>query len=189
MTASRLQNAALIRFAAQGFDATTMNEIASDVGIKKASIYAHFTNKDALFLSLIPLMIEHELDYLQAVIKGGSQLKSQLYQYLESIEQRFLASSDMQFWLRTLFAPPSHLYEESMAPMHEYMDQIEHYMVKVMVDSPFANLQNGLTVSTLVASYMAMIDSLQTELLFGGSEKYQRRLSSLWQLFEVAIDA
>lgn len=185
MTASRLQRAALIRFAEQGFDATTMNEIASDVGIKKASIYAHFRNKDELFLSLIPLMIEKELHYIKAMITGGADLKSQLYAYLESLDSRFMKSHDMQFWLRTIFAPPSHLYQESITPMHAFMEALEAYITGMMETSTLSDATQTLSVTTLTATYMAMIDSLQTELLFGGHEKYVERFKALWQVFDL----
>jgi hypothetical protein len=36
-------------------------------------------------------------------------------------------------------------------------------------------------------TYMALIDSLQSELLFGGARKYQRRLESVWLVFEAAL--
>ena len=184
MTASKLQHAALIRFAEQGFDATTMNEIASDVGIKKASIYAHFRNKDELFLSLIPIMIEQELAYIKAMIHGGKTLKKQLYAYLESLDSRFMKSHDMQFWLRTIFAPPSHLYHESITPMHAFMDQLEQHLTGVIELSTLKENTSGLSVMELTGTYMAMIDSLQTELLFGGHEKYEKRFHALWKIFD-----
>ena len=185
MTASRLQCAALIRFAEQGFDATTMNEIAGDVGIKKASIYAHFRNKDELFLSLIPIMIARELHYIKAMITGGDQLKTQLYAYLESLDSRFMKSHDMQFWLRTIFAPPSHLYQESITPMHAFMDDLENYIASMIEASPLNDPSQALSVPTLTATYMSMIDALQTELLFGGHDKYEKRFKALWQVFDL----
>lgn len=185
MTASKLQNAALIRFAVQGFDATTMNEIAGDVGIKKASIYAHFRNKDELFLSLIPMMIDSELRYIKAMITGGENLKAQFYAYLESLDTRFMTSHDMQFWLRTIFAPPSHLYHESITPMHAFMDELEAYFSALIADSNLGEVSSGLSVMELTATYMAMMDSLQTELLFGGHEKYEKRFQALWKVFDL----
>ncbi len=189
MTASKLQSAALIRFAEQGFNATTMNEIASDVGIKKASIYAHFRNKDELFLSLIPLMIDNELHYVKAMIHGGEQVKTQLYTYLESIDSRFDSSHHVQFWLRILFAPPIHLYDQVVTPMHQFMDGLEDYIREVIAASTLQNLENGLSVSVITSTYMAMIDALQTELLFGGHARYEKRLQAIWQMFEMAITA
>lgn len=187
MTAERLQKAALIRFAEQGYNATTMNEIAGDVGIKKASIYAHFKNKDELFLSLIPMMVESEYTYIKAMIPGGEDILMQLYHYLESIDNRFDSSHQVQFWLRILFAPPIHLYDAVVTPMHQFMNALEAYIYTKIAETRLGQLTNGLTSDIITANYMALVDSLHTELLFGGHEKYKKRLDATWQIFARAI--
>ena len=125
MTASRLQESALARFAKQRFDSTSMNEIATDVGIKKPSIYAHFRSKDELLLSLVPLLIEAELEYAQTTLVGGPDTKQQLLAYLESIQERFATSHRVQLWLRILFSQPVHLYDEFMEQKHGYNADLE----------------------------------------------------------------
>ncbi len=40
-------------FAKEGFDATSMAQIASKVGIEKASLYYHFKDKDAIFAAVM----------------------------------------------------------------------------------------------------------------------------------------
>lgn len=189
MTAERLQSAALIRFAEQGYNATTMNEIASDVGIKKASIYAHFKNKDELFLSLIPLMVDNEQAYIKAMIPGGKEILTQLHHYLESIDSRFDSSHQVQFWLRIVFAPPLHLYDQVVRPMHAFMDTLEAYVQQKIAETELGQLNNGLTCEIITANYMALVDSLHTELLFGGHDKYKKRLEATWKVFKLAITA
>ena len=189
MTAERLQKAALIRFAEQGYNATTMNEIAGDVGIKKASIYAHFKNKDELFLSLIPIMVESEYNYIKTMIPGGEDILMQLYHYLESIDSRFDDSHQVQFWLRILFAPPIHLYDAVVTPMHQFMNTLEAYTQDKIAQTRLGQLSNGLTSEIITANYMALVDSLHTELLFGGHEKYKKRLDATWQIFMKALQS
>lgn len=186
-TTERLQDAALARFAVQGFDATTMNEIAADVGIKKPSVYAHFRNKDELFLSLIPLIIESELKHARSVFQGGEDIREQLLAYFQGVRERFEGSPQVRFWIRILFTPPVHLYDEVMQPMHVFMDDLEDIIRQAIKNSPLA--EAALDVETQVIACMAMIDSLQSELLFGGVRKYQRRLVAVWEVFEAALRA
>ncbi len=47
-TRERIFDVALDLFAQKGYDAVSMREIAEAVGIKKASLYSHFTGKDEL---------------------------------------------------------------------------------------------------------------------------------------------
>lgn len=186
-TASRLQEAALARFAKQGFDATSMNEIAADVGIKKPSVYAHYRSKDELLLSLIPLVIEAELEHARAMLRGGDDTQRQLLAYLESIQERFEDSHRGQFWVRILYSPPVSLYDAIMNPMHVYMDELEGLVKKVLQKSPLVPNAHRLSADVLVATFMGMIDSLQSELLFGGVKKYKRRLKATWAVFEAAL--
>ncbi|MEB6377748.1 TetR/AcrR family transcriptional regulator [Leclercia adecarboxylata] len=186
MTAKRLQQAALSRFARQGYAATSMSEIAADVGIKKPSIYAHFRNKDELFLSLIPMIIDQELEHTKSMIKGGEFIHEQLFGYLTDIQTRYEKSHTVEFWLRNLFMPPAHLYTDVMAPLHSFMDDLENIIKTAIANSPLVMNDRQLDAGTLTISYMSMVDSLQSELLYGGADKYQRRLEALWLFFLAA---
>ncbi len=58
-TKKRVFDAALILFARNGYEATSMVEIADAVGIKAPSLYAHFKNKQALFDAMVEAMREY----------------------------------------------------------------------------------------------------------------------------------
>ena len=186
LTASRLQDAALARFALQGFDATSMAEIAADVGIKKPSIYAHFRNKDALYLSLIPLMIAAELDYARSVLVGGSAIRAQLLAYLQSIQTRYDSSFRVQFWMRALYTPPGHLHDQVMAPMHVFMDELEAIVLAAIARSDLVPNAQGLSAEVLTRTCLGLIDCLQVELTYAGPAKFARRLQAVWAVFEAA---
>ena len=50
-------DAAEARFAVQGFDATTIKEIASDAGVNSALLYYYFADKDALYGAAVSRLI------------------------------------------------------------------------------------------------------------------------------------
>ncbi|MDO4492895.1 MAG: TetR/AcrR family transcriptional regulator [Clostridia bacterium] len=54
----RILEAALTLFSVNGFEATSMGEIAEAVGIRKASLYSHFTSKQEILDSLLEQMRE-----------------------------------------------------------------------------------------------------------------------------------
>ena len=54
-TKDRIVDAAIDLFAEKGFEAVSMNEIASAVGIKKASIYFHFRSKDEIMEAIFDI--------------------------------------------------------------------------------------------------------------------------------------
>lgn len=52
-TKQEILNAALELFSVQGYEATSISQIADAVGIRKASLYSHFKNKQAILDSLV----------------------------------------------------------------------------------------------------------------------------------------
>ena len=57
-TKQEILKAALELFSVQGFEATSISQIASAVGIRKASLYSHFENKQAVLDALVQEVLE-----------------------------------------------------------------------------------------------------------------------------------
>lgn len=183
MSVISLQDAARLRFAAQGFDATSLAQIAGDVGIKKPSIYAHFKSKEELFLSLVVPAIEQEMEHARQMLLAGAPSAAALHAYLRDMETRFETTPHMRFWLRILYLPPPSLYEVLASTMHGYMADME-----ALIGQAFGRLPRGrFDAETLASAYLGIVDSLQAELLYGGQEKYRKRLSALWAVFTLAL--
>ena len=60
--AGNVLDAAAERLVAQGYTATTLREIAADIGIKAGSIYHHFESKEDLFIEVFSRGIEVMVD-------------------------------------------------------------------------------------------------------------------------------
>lgn len=57
-TKQKILNAALELFSVQGYEATSISQLAEAVGIRKASLYCHFENKQAILNALIQATME-----------------------------------------------------------------------------------------------------------------------------------
>ena len=57
-TKQAILEAALELFSVQGFEATSISQISSAVGIRKASLYSHFENKQAILDALVQEVLE-----------------------------------------------------------------------------------------------------------------------------------
>jgi TetR/AcrR family transcriptional regulator of autoinduction and epiphytic fitness len=53
--------------AKKGYDLMTMDEVAADVGIAKASLYKHFPSKEALAAAAMIRLVENTLAYVRAL--------------------------------------------------------------------------------------------------------------------------
>ena len=55
-TKQRIEQAATRRFALEGYEGLSLAALAEDVGIKKASLYAHIDGKEQLFKQVVEAM-------------------------------------------------------------------------------------------------------------------------------------
>ncbi|MEB1529566.1 TetR/AcrR family transcriptional regulator [Xanthomonas sp. WHRI 7945] len=81
--ATREKRAAILRAARQlfsrdGFDHTNMDAIAACADVSKATIYAHFANKDALFRATVDAMVGEMPDRWEALLATAGPLQPRL---------------------------------------------------------------------------------------------------------------
>ena len=80
---TRIVEAAQKRFANFGLEKTTMNEIAEDLGMSKASLYYYFPDKESIFKEVV---LKEQSDFctqMDAVIKSDKDIHLLLKDYIE----------------------------------------------------------------------------------------------------------
>lgn len=60
--------------AEKGFEAMTVDEVAADVGIAKASLYKHFPSKELLAAAAMVKVLERALAFLETTAKANPEL-------------------------------------------------------------------------------------------------------------------
>ena len=74
-TRDRILATALDLFIEQGYDKTSLREIAERVGVTKAALYYHFSSKEEILRTLVQPLFEH-LESLAAVLATQPDLKA-----------------------------------------------------------------------------------------------------------------
>ncbi|HZH60769.1 MAG TPA: TetR/AcrR family transcriptional regulator [Metabacillus sp.] len=182
MSATNIKHAGLIQFAQNGYDGTSLASIANDVGIKKQSIYAHFANKDELYLTILEDVIKDEKQYIQDYLSSHSTLSlhDKLFQFLTNYGNRYETHASMKFLLRNGFLPPTHLHEQMMKKVYHFYDEIELLFLQYLEKHQTIFTE---AVGEVVISFIGLIDSIQIELLYSGTDRFQRRLNACWKIF------
>ncbi|MGM9969983.1 MAG: TetR/AcrR family transcriptional regulator [Anaeroplasma sp.] len=86
-TKERILDAALELFSINGYEATSVEEIAAMVGIKAPSIYKHYKNKEEIFTELTNLMvIRYENN---SIFKKEYQIDFSLENAIDLVEKQF----------------------------------------------------------------------------------------------------
>ncbi|MDT0704372.1 TetR/AcrR family transcriptional regulator [Mammaliicoccus sciuri] len=80
-TKNDILETAFIMFANHGYYGTSLADLASRVGIKKPSLYNHFTNKDELYSLCIEKCMQRGIDNLNKVKIDENSSKADLYNF------------------------------------------------------------------------------------------------------------
>ncbi|MGF7060696.1 TetR/AcrR family transcriptional regulator [Brassicibacter mesophilus] len=84
-TKDQILKVSLKYFLTQGYDYTTLSQIADDIGIKKPSIYYHYKSKEDLLSKGIELIVNELKNVLSKVNDPSKSTKKQLEDFFEAI--------------------------------------------------------------------------------------------------------
>ena len=97
-----------------GYEATTMKDIAAAVNLTAASLYHHFRNKDALLLAVLEAGLEHVLSQIEPIAHSKTSSADKLTQMIKvhviSLTQNTAVGAAMVFEIRSLMGakePPA----------------------------------------------------------------------------------
>lgn len=114
-TKAKIIHAAFKSFSKKGIS-FTLSEIAQEVGIKKASIYAHFESKELLLNEVIEKEIK---EYFFEINKESDDLEKIFYGILNYYDNSL---TKLLFWKRLLLLPPESVDSLIIKRIHELLD-------------------------------------------------------------------
>lgn len=82
------------RFAAHGFDGTSLKAIADDVGIRKPSLLYHFASKEQLRLAVLDRLLEHWNDVLPKLLLAATSKSHRFEAVIHELVSFFAADPD-----------------------------------------------------------------------------------------------
>lgn len=190
VTSERIKEAALTHFAKDGYEGASLTSIAAEVGIKKPSIYAHYKGKDDLFLSVIEDVARDEFLFVVKFIESSAEasLGDRLYSLLVQYQERFEHNDKSRFWLRTIFFPPTHLYEEVMVYVYTYLDNLEGLMIPIFEKAILDRNIQPVGAERAAVAFIGLMDSVLVEMLYGGRERFAKRLNASWFIYWKALN-
>lgn len=187
MSADRIRQAAMTRFAAQGYDATSLAEVAADVGIKTPSIYAHFAGKEDLFWQLVEQASTKEIEKMRGDLGRPEPIGAAMRRYLFGTVDRFAEEAHLRFWLRTLYLPPGKMQPRLVACGRQFAEAIDK-IISASLNHPVFGLRSPcLPRETLATAFTGILRAVHAELLYSSSSNAARVLEAMWRVFELSF--
>lgn len=89
-----------------GYDATTMKDIAARVNLTAASLYHHFKNKDFLLLAVLEIGLSHVIQQIEPIIETDSsaadKLRQMIHAHIMEVTQNPAGGAAMVFEIKAL---------------------------------------------------------------------------------------
>jgi len=186
MTAEELKKAAASIFAEKGYEAATLSEIASAVGIKKPSIYAHFSSKEALFQAVWEDLAADYRKFVEDGLKSteGEPPETRLFHIFKQYGAHFAKHAEVtKLWTRFLMYPPENMKDRIESEMLE----IEMFLMRNVA----AIFQEGIgrgdvregKIEDLVAAFSCLREGYLLWLKFLKMPDDEQKARVLWNIF------
>ncbi|WP_027094655.1 TetR/AcrR family transcriptional regulator [Cohnella thermotolerans] len=182
----RLMQIAIRHFNQYGYEGTKLSRIAEEAGIRKQSVYAHFQNKDDLFLQLNDRATREEIDYLHAFFDEhrNDGLLATLHALLSACKERFLDNPNVNFLIVTSYIPPRHLIGQVMASYRLYLSHL-----RALLRTAFLREKESLRIDPEdgPVSFSTLLDGLVTQLVYETPDLYDQSMRISWDIYSRGI--
>jgi len=162
---AQILNHASRLFAEQGYDGTSVQEIAEAVGIRKPSLLYHFKSKDELRENVLAEMLAHWNSVLPGLLLKAST-DERFDSTMEALSEFFIEDPDRaRLFLRETLDRP----EQMQAMLAEFVrpwvqllgDQLERAKEQGLVQHDVDPHAYAIEVITMAVAGTAVIDTLQ----------------------------
>jgi len=167
-TRDKIKKNALILFANNGYEATSMEKIATAVGVKKSSLYTFITSKEALFWEIYVDLEGQYHNYMEQVFAESEYMlpPERLYylfkKYLLSTQSYSKQDESVvrTFWIRAMFFPPVDLKDTLLTRALKHEMRFGERYSKIIMEGIRQGLIREDSAEEILLSYYSLRQGL-----------------------------
>jgi AcrR family transcriptional regulator len=172
-------------FGANGFEGTSVDYLAKQVGIKKGSIYTHYSGKNEIFT----ISCEKILDkYIVAIkqlleVERDKPLDEQLFILLKTVclESDFLTADEIAFSKRVAILSSSELLSLVDKLLAKYDNFIDDTVSRIFIDCAKQKMLAEEEITSAISVYRMLLENLYIDSL--SNQNCNEKLKHLWRYF------
>ncbi|MFD0678481.1 MULTISPECIES: TetR/AcrR family transcriptional regulator [unclassified Paenibacillus] len=166
-----------------GYEGTKLADIASEAGIKKQSMYAHFKDKKELVIEIHEEAMKQEMAYLLAFFDKhkGKSMKDILHIFILEMKDRYLDKQNVKLMFLMAFIPPEGLQDLFLTLYEAYSRQLLELLELAFSDDSSISVDSKKAALAVHTIY----DGLTAKLIFESPERFvhasEVTFSLLWE--------
>ncbi|MCP3029031.1 TetR/AcrR family transcriptional regulator [Halobacillus sp. A5] len=191
MTEQKIIDAGLECFAQYGYQNTSLSDIADKVGIKKPSLYNHFSSKEAIFLRVLEEVAQKELEHLKGFTEytQDRSIKEQIHEVFNLYVDHMSYSTEGAFFKRFTFFPPEEFADQILQVFLNTEEQVIKIIGPIFQKGMDTGVIRPLQLNELTSTFYTMIDGLFLEENFYDRETLVERQKASFKIFWLGIQA
>lgn len=153
----RVVEAAAVIFSKRGFRATSMNEIAAEVGLSKPTLYHYFSNKEDLLVRIYSGVLDESLQMAQETVQAAATPLDALRGLLAS---RVVYTCKRQQLLKVCFEEENELSEDLAEQLLQRRRAFEDIVTAVVTDHLMQNptVRLGMTPTVFTNTCLGAVN-------------------------------
>lgn len=180
-----IKDAAITLFSQKGYEATTLNEIATKVGIKKPSLYVYFSSKQELFQTIFEeLLEEYKMRMEQIIEEVDSAFEEEKLFIL--FEKYVFAFADEPvkslFWNRVFLFPPLDLKEEILGKISKVESTFIEKESTLIKDLIVQNIIRDISDETALIAFRSLREGLLMTYLINPHLE-RNKIKEIWKTY------
>lgn len=184
-TKERIIDESIKLFAENGFEGTSMASIAKQIGFTKASLYAHYENKMALFEGCLEKISNEQIDFTTKIMNDPelNTAHDKLYKLLKDCSL-IVSEKKYSFYNRFYYLPPVELkdaIENRLDKATLMCNELIYNTIRDAVNN--GEMDNQLSVEEIANSYICLMDGVSCRV-----DTYNH-FNSIWKVFWRGIKA
>jgi len=198
-TRDKVKKVALSLFAKNGYDVTSIEQIATGVGIKKSSLYAFITSKEALFWEIYEDCESQYSDYMEQLLKDSeNMLPSERLYYLFKhylifpthlpLEETMIVRT---FWIRIMYFPPNVVKDRLLARALKNEMRLGEKYKEIIQDGMRQGIIREAPLEDMVLSYYSLRQGLYALMIVFMSDLLEEQkldhIERSWHIFWLGI--
>lgn len=182
MTKQEILEHALALFMKKGYEGASMSDLAAATGIKKASLYAHYSGKEEIFSAVFTGVVEEYRETIQSLT-----LKREDESALTRLERMFRAflrychnNPRMYFWDRYFYFSPEFIQARMERETKETQDEFQRAIQSAISDGIARREIRPQPVESAALSYYYLMIGLSMSVKLYDREELEREISLAW---------
>jgi AcrR family transcriptional regulator len=189
-TKDRVREVAFSLFANKGYEATSMNDIAAGVGIKKPSLYEHYQGKDDIFVAVYQELEKDYRGFLDRVIdeaQGLDGAEKKLFHIFEQYIIYFTENLEVSaFWNRILYLPGHPLKDRLLPSMSENELGLQARIKEIIQEGMDQGVLRQEPLEEVLDAYCCIREGLLIAMLIKG-RLVRKEIGQVWRNFWLGL--